>query len=43
MRESIVLRFAEVGLVQLSHSVKTTKVTHTLTDAQIGRRTDRLI
>ena len=27
-------RFVEIGLVQLSQSVKTTKVTHTLTDTQ---------
>ena len=26
--------FVEIGLVQLSHSVKTTNVTHTLTDTQ---------
>ena len=35
--------FVEIGLVQLSQSVKTTNVTHTLTDTQADRRTDRLI
>ena len=33
--------FVEIGLVQLSQSVKTTNVTHTLTDTQTDRRTDR--
>ena len=31
---SIDLRFVEIGLVQLSQSVKTTNVTHTLTDTE---------
>ena len=33
--------FVEIGLVQLSQSVKTTNVTHTLTDTQTDRWTDR--
>ena len=33
--------FVEIGLVQLLQSVKTTNVTHTLTDTD--RRTDRLM
>ena len=33
--------FVEIGLVQLSQSVKTTNVTHTLTDTQTDRQTDR--
>ena len=35
--------FTEIGLVQLSQSVKTTNVTHTLTDTKTDGRTDRLI
>ena len=35
--------FVEIGLVQLSRSVKTTNVTHTLTDRQTDRQTDGLI
>ena len=31
--------FVEIGLVQLSQSVKSTNVTHTLTDTQTDRRT----
>ena len=33
--------FAEIGLVQLSQSVKTTNVTHTLTDRETDGQTDR--
>ena len=33
--------FVEIGPVQLSHSVKTTNVTHTRTDRQTGRQADR--
>ena len=35
--------FVEIGLVQLSQSVKRTNVTRTLTDTKTDRRTDRLI
>ena len=40
---SIDPEFVEIGLVQLSQSVKTTNVTHTLTDRQTDRQTDGLI
>ena len=37
---SIDLGFVEIGLVQLWQSVKTTSVTHTLSDRQTDRQTD---
>ena len=37
---SIDLGFVEIGLLQLSQSVKTTNVTHTLTDTQTDGQTD---
>ena len=40
---SIDPELVEIGLVQLSQSVNTTTVRHTLTDIQTDRRTDRLI
>ena len=38
---SIDTGFVEIGLVQLSHSVKTTNVTRTLTDTQTNGQADR--
>ena len=38
---SIDTGFVEIGLVQLSQSVKTANVVHTLTDTQTDRQTDR--
>ena len=35
--------FVEIGLAQLSQSVKTTIVTHTLTHRQTDGKTDRLL
>ena len=40
MPASIDTGFVEIGLVQLSQTVKTTNVTHALTDTQTDRRTD---
>ena len=40
---SIDTEFVEIGLVQLSQSVKTTNVTHTLTDTQTDGQIDRLM